>query len=960
MSTTRRTPRQLTPFRVFVASPGDLTDERKRIKALEKELREDAKHAGFALEISDWHDVGASVGRPQGVIFSQLRPEEWDVFVGLLWQRFGTPSGAVNPSTGAQFESGTEEEFHEAMRLHRDNDGRPRVLPYRCVRPIPPKANYKQLGAVQEFFEKFEPGQPYEGLVGEFETIEELATKVSAQLRAFFREGSSPRTAPTRAPVTRGALDEAAYRAHIRKHYRLLDIEAIGGEAVYRDVELQAVFIPQHARDCREWLPEKLEAPGALTLDLAELHEHKRFHDAAPRPILGLLADSAIPRRVILGAPGAGKTSLTRIRLVDWEKEPAARELPLLVELRRFHRSGRKDFLDYLANDEDLLFHFPAELLRDRLAAGGVEVVFDGLDEIFEPEPRERVARQIAAFAEEFPQARILVTSRLIGYPGRTLRDAGFAHWLLADFDDAQVAEFIAHWTDCAIREPGDRPIVRTRLEDALKSPVLRELAGNPLLLTLMAVLARESDLPRDLGTLYEQAAALLLKQWDARRYLATKIELGDVVIDQKDKHDLLRDLAWEMQTGQHGLKGNLIPGEKVRAAIDAALRHRIADDGKRRQATDLLIEQLTGRNYLLCHVGGAQFAFVHRGFLEFFASEYLVNIVTTRPKTALKEIGKVYRSHAGDDAWQEVLILAATRFDAGVADKVLLPLVTRTNPVRAGEAAWLRTPHRFVLVCKVIERAREPSKLTTTSGLVRGSLQKWVIDPEADDLALPGLVKLLADTFTDEGRRRILKKVARQNGNTGALQAVVSLAGSFNDSDTRTFLEALVRRKRQGAGAAEIAIAVLAENFGDARTRALLYSQVQRTDDTELRAQAVASLAMHFGDPQTRTLLKELARREEDTDARSQAVASLAEHFGDAQTRALLEELARREEDTRARRQAIESLAERFRADPETAEVLRVLAATPGGRVAMENALEHYIAEEAKDYLRSFLPGEE
>ena len=54
---------------------------------------------------------------------------------------------------------------------------------------------------------------------------------------------------------------------------------------------------------------------------------------------------------------------------------------------------------------------------------------------------------------------------------------------------------------------------------------MLRELAGNPLLLTLMAVLARESDLPRDLGSLYKQAADLLLKTWDARRYLATEID---------------------------------------------------------------------------------------------------------------------------------------------------------------------------------------------------------------------------------------------------------------------------------------------------------------------------------------------------------------------------------------------------------------------------------------------------
>src|SRR5438309_6574695 len=67
----------------------------------------------------------------------------------------------------------------------------------------------------------------------------QLYLKIKARLDDLFADDSR-RGAPSP-----GALDEISYRTHIRRHYHLLDIEAIGGEAVYRDVELQPILIPQ-------------------------------------------------------------------------------------------------------------------------------------------------------------------------------------------------------------------------------------------------------------------------------------------------------------------------------------------------------------------------------------------------------------------------------------------------------------------------------------------------------------------------------------------------------------------------------------------------------------------------------------------------------------------------------------------------------------------------------------------
>ncbi|MEO7318260.1 MAG: NACHT domain-containing protein [Chthoniobacteraceae bacterium] len=581
-----------------------------------------------------------------------------------------------------------------------------------------------------------------------------------------------------------GGIDEEAYRAHIRNCFRILQLEALGGDTIYSDLELQQVFIPPDARDCGEWLPEALEAPAAARLALDELQHQKEFYNTEPRDILRVLNDPSMLRCVVLGAPGAGKSTLARKRLLDWEKEPSAHALPVVIKLRRFDRSGRQDFLDYLENDHDRKFPIAAKALRDRFANGTAELIFDGLDEIPERGPRKDAARQIARYAGQFPGVRMIVTSRLIGYrdEGRNLRDAGFHHWLLADFDDGKIAAFVKKWIADAIQQPADRSFARKRIADALHTPVVRELAGNPLLLTLMAGLARKSDLPRDLASLYGEAADLLFERWDDRRSLTIDVLVCNrsVRIDKNDKRELLRDLAWKMQNGQ---PGNLIEEAKVREAMNDAFKGRISDPGERRNATDRLIDQLRERNFILCHVGKAQFAFVHRGFLEFFASEHLMNLIETKPDTALGDIGEIYRAHAEDDAWRDVLILAATRFKPAMADQLLAPLIENLIAREVGKEAHQGMPQPLVLVCTVLARAREPHKLAATSAAARKYLEAWIAREPGRNVTAD-CVLLLANTLPDVSTCTLLTTLAHRDEETNVRsQAVWSLAEYFRDS---------------------------------------------------------------------------------------------------------------------------------------------------------------------------------
>src|SRR6266699_850564 len=111
----------LERLRVFVASPGDVAAEREHVKTVADELnRGIAAQAGFVLDVVRWEThARPDMGRAEQLILDQIG--QCDLFVGIMWRRFGTPTGVAG--------SGTEEEFDHALRAWR-RSGQPRMLCY--------------------------------------------------------------------------------------------------------------------------------------------------------------------------------------------------------------------------------------------------------------------------------------------------------------------------------------------------------------------------------------------------------------------------------------------------------------------------------------------------------------------------------------------------------------------------------------------------------------------------------------------------------------------------------------------------------------------------------------------------------------------------------------------------------------------------------------------------------------
>jgi hypothetical protein len=113
-------------IRVFIASPGDLGPERQRAREVADELNSTlGRQFDVEIDLLGWEDTLPGVGRPQALINSDV--DNCDLFIGLLWKRWGTPSGE-------DFSSGFEE--FERVRRRNQRTGQPEIwLAFKHVDP---------------------------------------------------------------------------------------------------------------------------------------------------------------------------------------------------------------------------------------------------------------------------------------------------------------------------------------------------------------------------------------------------------------------------------------------------------------------------------------------------------------------------------------------------------------------------------------------------------------------------------------------------------------------------------------------------------------------------------------------------------------------------------------------------------------------------------------------------------
>ncbi|HYR08280.1 MAG TPA: SUMF1/EgtB/PvdO family nonheme iron enzyme, partial [Longimicrobium sp.] len=452
-------------------------------------------------------------------------------------------------------------------------------------------------------------------------------------------------------------------------------------------------------------------APGQTVADALRAGDGAGPAADAPGRRVGVQAVEAFAaakRLVVLGDPGGGKSVLASHLAVQlalralgeagtfipgWSDD--TRPLPVVVLLREMAEwlAGRGasgpgqagwvwDYLAHLLGEWGCVGAFPA--LGAAIHKGRAAVFFDGLDELVESKEnpwRTRIAHAVREFAAPL-QARVLVTCRKYAYaPGEPwyLADADFPVVELGRFQLGQIRTFALQWYLSEGRQRGWSAEEGRRrglqlYEQIRASPQLRDLAGSPLLLTLMARIHRaEQALPDDRAQLYDRAIDLLLAEWENRKGEGWRAEGTRMVarlgVPTARLRAALAGLACDAHTASARAEGRV---EGTASLHRYDLLECLKELAGGLDPAVEFIEYIRVRAGLLVERDDGTYAFPHRTFQEYLAATHLL----ARGDFAEALVEQL----RGDFTWwREVFFLAAATLAAeperlaALADAVLV-----------------------------------------------------------------------------------------------------------------------------------------------------------------------------------------------------------------------------------------------------------------------------------------------
>jgi hypothetical protein len=1031
--------RPVEQYYVFLASPGDVGGERQHVRRFFDDYNRSTAHLwGVRFEVVDWENYATiGVGRPQELITRQtlekFRPS-LALVIGIMGQRFGSPTGRAD--------SGTEEEFNWAMESH-EATGFPEIKWFfrkaeALSMPTDPDkaaealdqwrkvlAFRARLHSVERpvFYAEY-PDADFGG-VFDRDLTRWLADPHRPWIRMSTANPAGAAGAALDAEIPR-AFDSESYRTALLKRFDTLDFDMLDTTgAHYNAVRLWNVFVPQSVRECHDYYPQLLEIPkehqrrlrdkGDLDdRDLArddQAAADVRRREYFNQPLVSVLdaignpGNPAAKRVVILGDPGSGKSSLMRYLALQWAQIEdvnlrLSQPVPLVIELGRYGRwhqaleqrgEGRKHFARFLDESPNWYRWNAATVSTLMKQQNRVVLLLDGLDEIFDPETRDGVLNEIQHCAQEYPHVRMVVTSRVVGYKPQRLRDTDFRHFMLQDLSHGtgtspgQIDEFLTRWHSVTFTDPAVADIKRERLRRAIRdSKSIGELAGNPLLLTMMAILNRNQELPRERADLYEQASRVLLHQWDTERALA---EFPGVRTDVglREKTDMLRRIAHHMQAQPIGLAGNIIDGVTLTRLIENYLYTELHFQ-QARAAARAVVEHLRQRNFVLCFLGGDSYAFVHRTFLEYFCAADIVHRFNVEKSLDANGLIALFEERCRDDRWREVLRLICGQIDERFVGQILERLFARIdlhwwdgerpipeiplaiwclsevrNPGRLEQAGaqllsiaatcflqGYELPDAFVQDLKAAVRDLGPRwpglSALDVADVLPGSVaysrysewpeyvhavigrREWIEQfSESDNAQLRyGALDLLAERWPDAALNLRLRRCAIEDSSWFVRRIALNiLVRKWPDQVTRDIVEDRIAHEPDPAQRLEV-LGVLAKTWRDEATHARLIAIATNDQEQrpEARADALRLLALLWPAEATRALLYERVVHDENDRTREAVLQAYSRIWSDEATRRLL--CARAVEDPAGlvRGSALRMLAQRWR-DAQTHRLL-------------------------------------
>jgi formylglycine-generating enzyme required for sulfatase activity len=494
------------------------------------------------------------------------------------------------------------------------------------------------------------------------------------------------------------------YLQHLVDRYRFLELKGMGvSDRVSLQLPLMEMYVPLKARvempEGDTWARDLRIAGKRLTDEETE-SIGKRLSE--PQPVLEMLKQN--DGLIVLGDPGSGKTTFLKFVALSLATGGARLGLdpllPVLAPLSAYAAAIKEEdvpLTDFIAGyyqqrGVDLPL---GGIIGAALERGRAVVLLDGLDEVRDPRQRNLVVSRVTDFYTFHRSAgnKLILSSRVVGYREVRPNAEGLVECTLVDFGDEEIEAFVDRWTTALEKaacgetaiSADQAAVEKEELLQAIgRSPEVKRLAANPLLLTILALMKRQGVvLPDRRVELYQRYVETLLKHWNLARSLDGRSGRD---LDVVETTRILAPLALWMQETAPG-RGLVYEPELCRKLEEIFAARDVADaEGTARR----FLDDLRSHAGLLLDRGGRRYGFIHLSFLEYLAGV----AVAMQGQQSIEPIVDIIAEHAGDDAWYEVILLAVAyigiiQMQDQAAGAVLQELIRRA-PGEPGQAVVL------------------------------------------------------------------------------------------------------------------------------------------------------------------------------------------------------------------------------------------------------------------------------
>ena len=445
-----------------------------------------------------------------------------------------------------------------------------------------------------------------------------------------------------------------------------------------------------------------------------DVEKEERFdREAEPFTVIEALANQT--EMVLLGDPGSGKSTfvnhlnycLARNNLdptAGWlnhlPKWPDrwANLIPIPIVLRQLtawlntqqlkkEKSGLlMAYLKYNLEQMDLEDLY--QPLRDKIKNGEALLLLDGLDEVpADSDSSQKIIDMIDDLA--VLNSPKLVTCRVLSYQDERwqLNKKRWMDFELDKLDNSQIDHFIGAWYGQLAQKGAaiDPMAKKEKLQAAVRRDDLAELARNPLLLTVMAIVhTHKGELPDSRAVLYEDVIELLLCRWETIKTETCTLDEPDfwqmlqtVGLQSIDFKKALWELAYAVHARHQHQKDKKTTADITENQLHKTLRKLHPD--KSLDWADIILARMKLRAGLLIETKPEVYSFPHRTFQEYLAGCYLATHANFTDKA--RELAKL------GAYWWDVILLAVGRMihHGGDSDRPLI-LANELNPDEMSE----------------------------------------------------------------------------------------------------------------------------------------------------------------------------------------------------------------------------------------------------------------------------------